>query len=172
MTFNPKHRSRPRHRPTLWVRKKQDIKLLPITSPNINQFPNSFNSRLVDKFATNSYLHIPPHFRYVATLPCKIWTSEKRRKSELCIAINDKSQGSIAKHLSWGGLQIYHSIFAGERICNIGEHLEKLQAKWLIVSYAPFSLHFCHQRCRTRQIRKVTSVLRTETVTNRSYVNR
>jgi len=33
--------------------------------------------------------------------------------------------------------------FAGERIFKIGEHLAKLQAKWLIVSYAPFALHFC-----------------------------
>jgi len=89
---------------------KQDIKLLPITSPNINRFPNSFNDRLGDNFATNSYLHIPPHFRYVATLPWEIWTSEKWRKSKLCIAINDKSQGSIAKHLSWGGLLHYKFI--------------------------------------------------------------
>ena len=36
---------------------------------------------------------------------------------------------------------------AGERIFKIGEHLAKLQAKWLIVSCAPFALHFCHQRC-------------------------
>ena len=28
----------------------------------------------------------------------------------------------------------------------IGEHLAKLQAKWLIVLYAPFALHFCPQR--------------------------
>ena len=29
---------------------------------------------------------------------------------------------------------------AGERIFKIREHLAKLQAKWLIVSYAPFAL--------------------------------
>ena len=35
-----------------------------------------------------------------------------------CIVINDKSQGSIAKHLSWDGLLHYKFItqFAGERI--------------------------------------------------------
>ena len=30
--------------------------------------------------------------------------------------------------------------FAGERIFKIGEHLAKLQAKWLIVLCAPFAL--------------------------------
>jgi len=50
--------------------------------------------------------------------------------------INDKSQGSIAKHLSCDGLlyYIYITDCAGERISEIGKHLAKLQAKWLIVS--------------------------------------
>ena len=48
----------------------------------------------------------------------------------------------------------------------------KLQAKWLIVSYAPFALNFGAQRCRTRRISKITCVLRTETVTGCCYVNR
>jgi len=30
---------------TLWVKKKQDTKLLPMTSPNVNRFPNFFNLR-------------------------------------------------------------------------------------------------------------------------------
>jgi len=49
--------------------------------------------------------------------------------------INDKSQGTVAKHLSWDGLLYYKFIiqFADERIFKIGEHLAKLQAKWLIV---------------------------------------
>jgi len=34
----------------------------------------------------------------------------------------------------------------GKRIFETGEHLAKLQAKWLIVSYAPFALHVCPQR--------------------------
>ena len=76
----------------------------------------------------------------------------KWHHSEICIAINDESQGSIATNLMYDELlYIYHS-HAGERIFNIGEHLAKLQAKWLTVSYTPFALHFCPQRCRSRQI--------------------
>ena len=52
--------------------KKQDTKLLPTTSPNVDRFHNSFTGRLSSKFATNSYLNIPPHLKYVATLPCEI----------------------------------------------------------------------------------------------------
>jgi len=35
-------------------------------------FQNSFADRLGAKYATNSYLSIPPHLKYVATLPCEI----------------------------------------------------------------------------------------------------
>jgi len=50
--------------------------------------------------------------------------------------INDNSQGSTAKHLSWDGILHYKFIvqFAGERIFKIGEHLAELLAKCLIVS--------------------------------------
>ena len=44
----------------LWVKKKQDTKLLPITSPNINQL------------ATNLRLNISPRLKHVATLPSEI----------------------------------------------------------------------------------------------------
>ena len=85
---------------------------------------------------------------------------ENWQQSEICIAINDKSQGSIANHLSCDGLLYYKYIiqFAGERDFNIGEHLTKLQAKWLIVSHTPFALDFCPQRCTARQISKITCV--------------
>ena len=64
--------------------------------------------------------------------------SENWRQSEIRILINDKSQGSITKHLSCDGLLHYKfvSYCAGERIFKIREHLAKLQAKWLIVSKA------------------------------------
>jgi len=80
--------------------------------------------------------------------------SEKWHHSEIYIAINDESQGSITKNLKCDELLYYtfmiHS--AGEILFKIGEHLAKLQAKWLTVSYNPFALHFCPQRCRSRQI--------------------
>ena len=70
------------------------------------------------------------------------------------IAIKDESQGRIVTNLRCDELLYYTFIIhsAGERIFNIGEHLAKLEAKWLTVSYAPFALHFCPQRCRSRQI--------------------
>jgi len=75
--------------------------------------------------------------------------SEKWRQSEICIVINDKSRGSIAKHLRSDELLHYAFITqsTGERIFKIGEHLAMLQAQWLTVSCASFALHFCPQRC-------------------------
>jgi len=80
--------------------------------------------------------------------------SVKLHHSEMHIAINDQSQGNIAKKLKFDELLYYTFIthFAGERIFKIGEHLAKLQAKWLTMSYTPFALHFCPRRCRSRQI--------------------
>jgi len=88
--------------------------------------------------------------------------------------INDKSQDSTAKSLMYDELLHYEFIIhcAGERIFKICEHLAKLQGKWLIVSYAPFALDFCPERCRTRWISKITCLLHTETVTDCCYVNR
>ena len=80
--------------------------------------------------------------------------AEKWHNSEVRIAINDESQGSIAKNLRCHDL-LYHKFdnhSAAEIIFKIGEHLEKLRAKSLTVSYTPFALHFCPQRCRSRQI--------------------
>jgi len=121
-----------------------------------------FTDGLGSKFATNSCLNIASRLKHVATLHCEAWKSEKWRQSEICIVINDKSQGSIAKHLRSDELLYYTFIIlsAGKRIYKIGEHLAKLQAKWLIVSCAPFALHFCHQRCWSRQIGWITCVLR------------
>jgi len=68
--------------------------------------------------------------------------SENWQQSEICIVINDKLQDSTAKHLSYDGLLHYRFVnhCASERIFKICELLAKLQAKWLIVSYAPFAL--------------------------------
>ena len=85
---------------------------------------------------------------------------ENWQQSEICIVINDKSQDSTAKHLSYDGLLHYICIFesAGERIFKIPKRLAKLQAKWLIVSYTPFALDVCPHRCTTRYISKITRV--------------
>jgi len=79
---------------------------------------------------------------------------KKWRHSEIRIEINDESQGNIDTNLSCDELLYYTFIAnsAGERIFKIGKHLAKLRAKSLTVSYTPFALHFCPQRCRSRQI--------------------
>ena len=47
----------------------------------LTDFQNSFTGRLTGKFATNSYLNIPPHLKRVATLPCKISIFKKSQWS-------------------------------------------------------------------------------------------
>ena len=49
--------------------------------------------------------------------------------------------------------------------------MAKLRAKLLSMSYSPFALHFCPQRCRSRQISWITCVLQTKTVIKRCYIN-
>jgi len=80
--------------------------------------------------------------------------AEKWHHSEIRIANNDESQGSIAKDLRCNELLYYTFITesAGKRIFKIGERLAKLWAKSLTMSYTPFALQFCPQRCRSRQI--------------------
>ena len=53
-------------------KQKQDTKLLPTTSPNINRFSHFFADGLSSKFATNSCLNIRPRLKYVTTLPCEM----------------------------------------------------------------------------------------------------
>ena len=95
-------------------------------------------------------LNFPPRLKHVATLPCEISMSAKCCQSEICIVINDKSQGSIAKHLRCNEL-LYHlslGLLVVEFLKLVNsEYLAKLQAKWLITSCAPFALRFCPQRC-------------------------
>jgi len=76
------------------------------------------------------------------------------QQSEICIVINDKSQNSTAWHLIYDGLLRYKFVnhCSGERIFKIREHLAKLQAKWLRVSYALSPEDVCPQRCRTHWI--------------------
>jgi len=64
--------------------------------------------------------------------------SENWRQSEICILVTDKLQDRTAMHLSCDGSLYYKFVnhCAGERIFKVDEHLAKIQAKWLIVSYA------------------------------------
>ena len=68
--------------------------------------------------------------------------AEKWHHSEIRIAINDESQGSIAKKLRCDELLYYTFIIhsAGERIFKIGEHLAKLLAKSLTGVIYPIRL--------------------------------
>ena len=70
--------------------------------------------------------------------------SENGITSEICIAINDESQGSIAKNLRCDELLYYTFIVhsAGENFFKIDEHLAKLWAKLLTVSYTPLPCTF------------------------------
>ena len=69
---------------------------------------------------------------YLVKYECQKW-----HHSEIRIAINDESQGSIAKNSRCDELLFYTFIIhsSGERILKIGEHLAKLRAKSLSVSY-------------------------------------
>ena len=54
----------------------------------LTDFQNSFAGRLTGKFATNSYLNIPPHLKCVATLPCEISMFKKNRNAQEVIEAN------------------------------------------------------------------------------------
>jgi len=74
---------------------------------------------------------------YLVKYECR----KKWHHSEIRIAINDESQGSIARNLRCDEKHYYTFIIhsAGERIFKIGEHLAKLRAKSLTMSYIPGS---------------------------------
>ena len=57
--------------------------------------------------------------------------SENWQQSEICIVMNDKSQDSTAKHLSYDGLLHYKFVsnYAGERIFKIREHFGEIKGK-------------------------------------------
>ena len=49
----------------------------------LTDFQNSFTGRLIGKFATNSYLNIPPNLKRVGTLPCEISMLKNRNAQEV-----------------------------------------------------------------------------------------
>jgi len=151
---------------TPWVKKTRHQTLGHNFTNYYPIFKKFFTGRLGSKFTTNSCLNIPPRCKHVVTLPCEIWMSEKWHHSEIRITINDVSQGSIAKNLRCDELlllHIYHSLCWQKKFLRL-VNIWWLRAKWLTVSYTPFALHFCPQRCRSRQINWITCVLQTETV--------
>jgi len=93
----------------------------------LSDFQKFFTSGLSSKYATNACLNFPPGLKHVATLPCEK-NAEKWHHSEIHIAINDESQGGIARNLKCDELLYYTFIIhsAGERIFEIGEHLAKV----------------------------------------------
>ena len=128
---------------TPWVKKTRHQTLGQNFTNYYPIFKIFFTSQLSSKFATNLCLNIPPRFQHVATLPCEMWMQKKWHHSETRIAINDQSQGNIAKNLRCDELLFYTFIIqsAGKRICKIGEHLAKLpQNCWLChIPHSPCS---------------------------------
>ena len=70
----------------------------------LTDFQNSFTGRLTSKFATNSYLNIPPHLKRVATLPCKISMFKKSQCSRSNLSKlpckTSPTQKTVLKYLS------------------------------------------------------------------------
>jgi len=70
-------------------------RLVTIILSILNRFKNFFTGIFLGKFAVTWISKIPPHFAYVATLPCETLMSVKQ-------AINDKLQGSVTAYLRCG----------------------------------------------------------------------
>jgi len=89
---------------------------LPATMPNIHRFKKKFTDRLTDKAFLIWFLKIPPHLKYVTTVPSNllfITALVCDRRSFYDINV---SQGSVATHMRCGEifnntlLQIYWRI--------------------------------------------------------------
>jgi len=135
-------------------------------------FQNSFTDRLIGKFATNSYLNITPHLKYIA-------------KYVLWLMINYKvPQPSILVVMHYFTTNfIYHPGSPGQRavkrvyVCclmffkSVNLRRSYRQNDWLChMPHLPQKV--CTKRCRTRQISEITCVWRPKTVTNCCCVNR
>ena len=79
-TFAPALRHYPSvYLPTPCVKKNKTLVNSSTQLPQmLTDFRNFFAGRLGGKFAANSYLNIPPHLKYVATLPCEYLCSKYR----------------------------------------------------------------------------------------------
>jgi len=68
-------------------------------------FQNPFTDRFSGKFATKSYTNIPPHLKYVATLPCEI-SMFKNRHAQQVIEANC--------HVRLSHLKTFFKYFSGK----------------------------------------------------------
>ena len=80
-----------RSKPGLWlilatclyyaISQKTTLNSCPLLPRMLSDFQNTFAGRNTGKFATNWYLNIPPHLKYVATLSCEISIFKKSQCS-------------------------------------------------------------------------------------------
>jgi len=75
--------------------------LLLVTLRNIHRFKKNFTDRLSNKPFLIWLLTTPPHFKYVATLPCNLSLMD-------CFDDIDVSQGSVATYVGCGGIFTIH----------------------------------------------------------------
>jgi len=123
--------------------KKQDTKLLPITSPNINRFSIFFSltDSLVNLQQIHAYMSHHPFnmlLHYLVKNECQ--KTGGNLKYVLWLMINHKvAQPNIYVVMGYFVTNFSVNLLV-KQFFYIGKHLPKLQAKWLIVSYAPFAL--------------------------------
>ena len=91
-------------------------------------------------------------------------------QSEICNVINDKLQGSSAKHFRCD--QFLYCTFivqsADESIVRIGAHLPKIDSLFH-APHSPCTLSSCRYRTRQIGLSGITCALLTDTVANCSY---
>ena len=77
----------------------------------------------------------------------------------MCIVINDKSQGNIAKHLSWEVFIHYKFIiqFAGDKKIKIGATFGEFTGKMVDSFMRPIRLTLLSSKMLTRPISKTSS---------------
>ena len=148
---------------------------MPITPPSVNRFFKILSpSDSLINLQQISHLNIPPHIKYVATLPCE-HECQKTGGNLTRIVINDKLQSSTVKHLSFDGLLQCKFItqFASERIFFNRWTFGEVTGKMVDCVMRPIRLRLLSSKMQNSpdNLSKTTGVLRTETVSNCCYDN-
>jgi len=78
----------------------ETITVLVVTLPNVHRFKKNLTHRLGNKPFLIWLLTTPPHFKYVATIPCNLLLMA-------CFADDSVSQGSVA---TYGCLQCFDAV--------------------------------------------------------------